>query len=267
MNFEVLMSVMDLKNEEDVLKKIHQNNIKTNILIINQVKNNENVFNMKNKNVRCFSVNERGVSKSRNKLLDLADADICIFADDDMIYDNDYEKKIIDAFNENNDAEMIIFYVGNYNKNREENKHIGNKKINILDIMRARTSGVAFRKSIIKNYNIRFNENFGQPNKFKKGEDTIFLADCLKKGVKIYSVDKKIGSVKNETSTWFTGYNNEFLFCQGALFYKVYGFYSKLICLQYVVRKYELYKKNLTIFEAYKQMILGINEAKKLSKE
>lgn len=257
------MSVINMQTKQDILQKINQNNITTDVLIMNQVRENKELLRFENDNIRCVSTNEKGVSKSRNSLLKLAKGDICIFADDDMIYDKNYYDIIIKSFDENKDADMIVFYIGNCNKNREKNKHIGNKKINILDIMRVRTSGIAFRKSIIKKYNINFNENFGPPNKLKKGEDTIFLADCLKKGVKIYSVDKKIGSVKNETSTWFTGYNKEFLFCQGAIFYKVYGAFSKIICLQYVIRKYGLYKENLNIFEAYKQMVLGIYEARK----
>ncbi len=261
MKLEVLMSIMNIKNEEQLKNKINQNNITTDVLVINQVENNEDIFEFEN--IRCFSMNEKGASKSRNNLMRLAKGDICIFADDDMIYDKNYENTITKAFEKNPDADIILFYIGNYNENREKNKHIGNKKINILDIMRARTSEIAFRKSFIEKYNIKFDENFGPPNKFKKGEDTIFLADCLKNKVKIYSVDEKIGSVKNETSTWFTGYNEEFLFCQGALFYRIYGIFSKLIFLQFVIRKYGLYKKNLSIFAAYKQMVLGAKMVKK----
>ena len=261
MKLEVLMSIMNIKNEEQLKNKINQNNITTDVLVINKVENNEDIFEFEN--IRCFSMNEKGASKSRNNLMRLAKGDICIFADDDMIYDKNYENTITKAFEKNPDADIILFYIGNYNENREKNKHIGNKKINILDIMRARTSEIAFRKSFIEKYNIKFDENFGPPNKFKKGEDTIFLADCLKNKVKIYSVDEKIGSVKNETSTWFTGYNEEFLFCQGALFYRIYGIFSKLIFLQFVIRKYGLYKKNLSIFAAYKQMVLGAKMVKK----
>ena len=261
MKLEVLMSIMNIKNEEQLKNKINQNNITTDVLVINQVENNEDIFEFEN--IRCFSMNEKGASKSRNNLMRLAKGDICIFADDDMIYDKNYENTITKAFEKNPDADIILFYIGNYNENREKHKHIGNKKINILDIMRARTSEIAFRKSFIEKYNIKFDENFGPPNKFKKGEDTIFLADCLKNKVKIYSVDEKIGSVKNETSTWFTGYNEEFLFCQDALFYRIYGIFSKLIFLQFVIRKYGLYKKNLSIFAAYKQMVLGAKMVKK----
>ena len=88
MKLEVLMSIMNIKNEEQLKNKINQNNITTDVLVINQVENNEDIFEFEN--IRCFSMNEKGASKSRNNLMRLAKGDICIFADDDMIYDKNY---------------------------------------------------------------------------------------------------------------------------------------------------------------------------------
>ena len=78
MKLEVLMSIMNIKNEEQLKNKINQNNITTDVLVINQVENNEDIFEFEN--IRCFSMNEKGASKSRNNLMRLAKGDICIFA-------------------------------------------------------------------------------------------------------------------------------------------------------------------------------------------
>ena len=44
MKLEVLMSIMNIKNEEQLKNKINQNNITTDVLVINQVENNEDIF-------------------------------------------------------------------------------------------------------------------------------------------------------------------------------------------------------------------------------
>ena len=55
MKLEVLMSIMNIKNEEQLKNKINQNNITTDVLVINQVENNEDIFEFEN--IRCFSMN------------------------------------------------------------------------------------------------------------------------------------------------------------------------------------------------------------------
>lgn len=61
MNIEVLLSTMNLHKDKEVDSFIKTTNINTKYLIINQ---NENKTEIKNKNV--ISINEKGLSKSRN---------------------------------------------------------------------------------------------------------------------------------------------------------------------------------------------------------
>lgn len=261
---EVLMSVMNLRNQQEFYEKIKQNKITTKVLVVNQIEEDKEIFNYKNENKTIYSFKEKGASKSRNRLIEKATGDICIFADDDMVYNEGYEKIILDEFEKNKDAEIIIFNIKNINKNREKIKKIRNKKINILDIMKVRSSQIAFRKEIIKKYNISFDENFGPNSIFEKGEETIFLADCLKKKIKIISRNVNIGNAYNYNSTWFTGFNEKYLYDQGAIFYRNYNNFYKIYILQYIFRKYKLYKNNVTLINAYKQMKAGALECKKL---
>ena len=46
---------------------------------------------MENKTIKIYSFDERGVGLSRNSALMRADADIIVFADSDVIYNDDYE--------------------------------------------------------------------------------------------------------------------------------------------------------------------------------
>lgn len=264
---EVLLSVMNIKNEIEYDELLKKNNIKGKVVTINQVENKEEIFSVSEGEKRIYSYAEKGASNSRNKLLEKANGDICIFADNDTVFVEDYEKIIEKEFVKNPKADIIIFFAENENKAREPNKRIGNKKINYLDIMRVRTNEIALKKETIekiKEKNIKFDCNFGPGGIFKKGEETIFMAELKRLGLKIYSVDINISTSKNEKSTWFTGFNEQFLYDQGAIFYKLAPKWYQILILQYIIRKHFLYKNNLNIFQAYKQLLLGVKECKKI---
>lgn len=263
---EVLISVMNLKNEDEHQKLLHSNGIKGKSVVINQVEKQNNIFSVPNNKNRIYSFKEKGASVSRNRLIELAKEEICVLADDDMKYVDNYEKIITEEYQKIKDAEIILFYVENINQNREKSKKIGNKKVGKFDIMRARTPEITFKRKELQKYGVKFDEDFGPNAIFPKGEETIFLSDCLKKGVKIYSVNKKIGYVEYKKSTWFTGFNKEFLNAQGAIFARIAPNAYKIYIIQYILRKHKLYKKNVSLLEAYKEMLKGAKKYKNAEK-
>lgn len=266
---EILLSIMKIKNEEEYNELLKRNNIDGNVIAINQVENESDIFNITKGKKKIISYKEKGVSRSRNKCIENANGDICIFADNDTRYVENYERIIKEVFKNKPNADIIIFYVENEYKKREKIKRIGNKKVRFLDIMKVRTSEIAMTKNAIeriKKMNIKFDSNFGPEGIFLKGEETVFVSELLKKGFKIYSVNKKIGAVYDTESTWFKDYNEKYLYDQGAIFYKISPKWYKLLNLQYIIRKYFQYRNNVSLCNAYKQMSLGAEKCKKMYK-
>lgn len=265
MKIEVLLAIMNLKNETEYKNILEQNNITGKVVAINQTK--QNTFNIEHGDRRIFSYKEIGVSNNRNRLLEKAEGDICVFADDDTVFVDNYEEIIRKEYEKNPKADMIIFFAKNQNNSREKNKRIGNKKINKLNLMKIRTYEITMKKQTlekIRKENLKFDTNFGPGGIFKKGEETIFISELLKMGIQIYSVDDKIGDTKNEQSTWFTGFDEKYLFDQGAIFYRIYHKWYKILIIQYLIRKYFLYRKNVSIKKAYKEMCAGANKCKEI---
>lgn len=265
MKIEVLLAIMNLKDEIEYRNLLKQDNITGKVVAINQVK--EKGFNIENGDTRIFSYKEVGASNSRNKLVEKAEGDICIFADNDTVFVDNYKEIIKKEYEKNSEADIIIFFAENQNSNREKNKRIGNKKINNLNLMKVRTNEITIKKQIlekIKKENLKFDTNFGPGGIFKKGEETIFISELLKMGMKIYSIDKKISTSRNEESTWFTGFDEKYLFDQGAIFYRIYHKWYKILIIQYLVRKYFLYRKNVSIKKAYKEMCAGAKKCKEM---
>ena len=259
LKIESLISIMNLKDVKEVENFIKNANITENVLFINQVKEEKDVFNYEDVHKRIYSFAEKGVSKSRNLALKYANCSIGILGDDDIKYEKDYKKLILDAYQKNKKADVIIFYVESKNKNRPLKK-IRKGKLFWPDIMKAVSSEITFKLEKIREKDIRFNENFGPGGTFSKGEDTIFLHDCYKKKLKIYSVPIKIGSVENKKSTWFRGYDEKFFYDQGAIFKQIQPKFYKILILQFIIRKKSLYKNRFTMKEIYNFIINGASK-------
>ncbi len=85
MNVEVLVATMNQK-DFSLIKKM---NLRGDAVIINQCKKDEYTeIDNNNHKIKFISCNEKGLSKSRNKAITNATGDICIIADDDIIYND-----------------------------------------------------------------------------------------------------------------------------------------------------------------------------------
>lgn len=249
MKVQVLVATMNQK-DYSLLDKM---NIKSDVIVGNQCeKNLIEYFEYNGHSSVYLNFNERGVGLNRNNALMRATGDICLFADDDMIYTDDYVEKVVAAFEKYSDADVIIFNLIEQNPKR----YIINKteKVGFLNYLRYGTARVAVRLKSIKENAIYFNQCFGGGTEHCHGEDSLFLTECLKKGLKIYAVPQYIAELTEErASTWDKGYDEKYLKDQGALYNAISKRWWKLLCLQDVVRRNRSYQKN--IWDAYKLMV------------
>lgn len=233
MKLEVLLSALNLD-----MKLLKKQNIKTDCVVINQC---DKEGYKKEKNFKIYSYKERGHSLSRTRAIEKSTGDILLLCDDDVVYDDNYEKTIIDSFKNNPKADVIFFNLVSINRDVKLNKK--NKRVHFFNALRYGSINIAFRKdSIIKN-NIKFNLLFGSKDYFKGGEDTLFIVDCLKKRLKLYSSKEFIGTVNNVKSEWFDGYNEKYFYNKGALFCAINKPLRKLLFLQYLIRYKSTYKE------------------------
>ncbi len=218
LSFEVLCVTMGQKNFD----KIKQMNIDSNVVFANQSDNNsfqkQSLSN--NKNAIMVTTNTIGVGKNRNIALTYSSADICIFADDDICYFEGYENIILNEFQKNKDADLIIFAYTTNDLNRKPPIIKKNKRIRVFSKLPYGGCNIAFRRSSLLESGITFNTLFGGGCKYPSGEDSIFLTQCRNYGLKIYTSVHKIGEISFETSTWFNGYDEKYFFGKGAFYQK-----------------------------------------------
>ena len=244
MKLEVLLSVMNLN-----IKDLDKMNITSLCTVINQC--NDKCYK-KYKNFKIYNYKEKGLSNSRNRGLEHIENDIVILCDDDVIYNKDYEKIILEEFKNNKEADIIIFNFESPNRKIKQNKK--NKRLHFYNSLRYSSFRIAFRKDSIKD--MRFNPMFGSGAKYSSGEDALFLVDALHRKLKIYSSTKYIGVVGQETSKWFDGYTKKYFFDKGALYTAINKKYRHLLILQYLLRHRET-TRTIKFKEAYKYMKEG----------
>ncbi|MBM7606286.1 glycosyltransferase involved in cell wall biosynthesis [Metabacillus crassostreae] len=262
MKVEVLVSTMHQKD----LTLINKMNIKGDAIIINQCDRNEYIeSNDHNRSLRMYSFSEFGVGKSRNNALMRSTGDICLMADDDMVYVDNYEEIVLNAFIENPKADMILFNVPILKKNGQKIIKVKeNKRVSFFNSLKYGTVNIAYRREKIIKRNIFFSLLFGGGARYGCGEDSIFITESLKKGMKIYSNKSIIAEIQEGESTWFTGYNEKFFFDKGALFAAISKKGAYLLAIQFIIRKRKLYLEgNLTLRVALRNMLLGIRNFKK----
>ena len=262
MKLETLVSTME-KSQNEIIQLYNKINIQTDAIIVNQKDstNSKQNYLINGKKVTIINSLEKGLSKSRNELLYNSNANIGIIADDDLVYLDGYDKIIEKAYKESKDADIICFKV--YKGEKPFKKYSDKQeKINFIKSFQKSSVEITYKvNSIIKN-NIVFDENFGAGSKkYTAGEENIFLIDCLKKGLKIIYKPIFIAKLDDtRKSNWFKGYDYQYFKTKGAVFYRISKFCCFMLILQFAIRKYRLYKKNLGIYEAVKYMLEGVKE-------
>ena len=234
------LQVLAAAVEQDVRALAESMNLSTDAIIVNQCGScSYEEFEYKGRQIRCFSMKERGVGLSRNTALLHADADIVLFSDEDLI-----------TFNFKVDERRATYY------NTEE------RPIRWYNYGRYPTYSVAVRLESIRKCNVSFSLLFGGGARYSNGEDSLFLHDCLKKGMHLYASTEEIGEEKYRESTWFKGYNEKFFLDRGVLYAHLYGKMAKLFSLRFLMAHGGEMCREISVKEAYGLMKKGIREGR-----
>ena len=254
-NVQVLVATMRQEN----FQKIEKMNIQTDAIFANQAnKFSIETCNADDKNIRMITTATQGVGVNRNIGLLNATGDILIIADDDMRYVDGYEQIVREAFDNCSKADAIIFNIVSIGgaEYRRENRKI--KRVRFFNAFNYGAARIAVKRTALSRHNIFFNTNFGGGTKFSSGEDSLFLADMLKKKLKIYCYPKTIAIVDQTQSTWFCGYTKKYFYDKGVLFAAISKRWAKLLALQDLIRHKNYKKSGLSFIQAFRLMKAGI---------
>lgn len=255
MKVEVLVATMNQK-DCSLYKKM---NLSTDVVFANQSDKYEyKEFKEGNKSIKIITTADRGVGKNRNNALLHSSGEICLFADDDMRYVDNYSEIVQRAFKEIPQADIIIFNIetiGRETRKRRMNSKI--KKVNIFNALNYGAARIAIKRNELLKKNIWFSLLYGGGAIYSSGEDSLFLTEAIRKGMKVYTYPAKIADIEQETSTWFNGYTEKYFVDKGIWIANAFPKIKKILVIFY---SYKLRKinKEFNSFDIYNMMMKGI---------
>lgn len=249
MSFQLLISTMN--------NKFHSRGINIPVphLIINQITSKDIIPSEDPSTINLF---KSGLSLSRNCALKNSSSDICLISDDDLMYEPNFDKKIIEVFEKYPRADIITFKI--LKESGVEFKNYKKKPFyhNMKSVMRVASVEIAFRRASIIN-DLEFDERFGLGAQFPSSEENIFLTDALKKGKTILFYPLVIATHPDVSSG--SNYQNPRLAkAKGAMLYRIFSWKGYFLCFIFAVRHYK--KTPYSLIRFSQKMLSGIAEFK-----
>lgn len=256
MTVQVLLSCMYEKD----YSIISRSNIQSDVVVVNQCDtNSKEILHFKNKkkeDCKALFINttERGLSKSRNMALKNAEGDICIVCDDDEEFFDNYVEIIKEAYSNNPKFDIITLEVV-----RKSMKSMSERRLNWINALKVASVTITFKRQSIIDNQICFEETIGSGISKAGGEENVFLYDSLRHGLKGLILPIPFARLREGDSKWFKGFTKEYFYDRGLMTKRLMGRYPALLyALYFLIRKKNIYCKDISISEASKYLLKGI---------
>ena len=257
MSIETLVVTINQRNH-DLVKKM---NLQTDSLVGNQCDQavSDDCFMYQGLAMTYLNRQERGAARNRNMVLEHAHADICVLADDDLRFVNGYPALVCEAFDACPQADVLVFNLIERRPIRKVNARY--ERVRWYNYGPYGAPRLVLRREAVLGAGIRFDEKFGGGARYSSGEDTIFLHDCLRSGLRVYTAPIALAELdQNSPSTHFTGFNRDFFFNKGAVYTCLHPVAYPLFSLFYVMRHRKEHQQHVSAWKALVYMAEGSHD-------
>lgn len=259
MRLQVLVSAVG----QDVEALAEHMNLQSDAIIINQTEHFAfHKYLHRGHEIRCYSFQEKGVGLSRNNALLRADKDILLFSDEDIVYEDGYAERVLAEFEKHPEADMLLFNMQVGEERATYHTHSFHR-VHIWNAGRYPTYSFAVRREKLHASRIAFSLLFGGGAKYSNGEDSLFLKDCLKYGLRVYAVPVNIGKETPRESTWFHGYHEKFFIDRGVLYHYLYGCLAVVMAARFLLAHGAVMCQEIPRKKAFGLMRAGIKSQKR----
>lgn len=193
MNFEILVSTM-FRTDLDFLDKMFSKNDKQKfqILIINQT-DEDRLLVSENPKINVINSFERGTSASRNLAIENCIGEVCLFADDDTIFESNFDKIILNEIKTINKNVYLFSFESTSGSNKQLHLNYPKQGLhNKKTLKKVHMITMVFYREKLLNSKIRFNKYFSLGGKFSGGTEYVFLRDAYSRGMNAYHIKKTI---------------------------------------------------------------------------
>lgn len=235
-----------------------------NILVVNQTDSSK-LLKSDYDNIRVINSFDKGLARSRNKAIQNAIGEFCLFVDDDVVFKPNFDVDIIEAFKSNPNAAIITFKMEDFEGNLFKN-YPSIKYHNLESIKEVNSVVIAFKTALILKNKLLFDVNFGLGSIFETADEYIFIREALKLKLRTIFEPKIILSHPSFSSGQDSG-NDRLIFARSALYYKYSGYlgYLKLCKYLYIVNQQGHIKSN-QLLKKFNVGLQGIKTYKSIIK-
>lgn len=268
MKFEILIATMfkvDLVFLNQIFSKNNINNY--TILVVNQTTTDKLLVSNKS-NIRVINSFERGTSASRNLAIKNAIGDICLFGDDDLVYEPNFAKTILSSFEKHPDAYLLSFEAISGESRKAHGNYPVTGKHTKKSLIPIHMVVMAFRRLKLLQSNVLFNEYFSFGGKFSGGTEYVFLMNAYFCNLVAYHISKTIVYHDGPSSGKDMGSDRSIHTNAARINHFNNSLYAKLWLIKYVVF---LVRKNYislnSLIMKYKVGLKGIKDYNELEKK
>ena len=257
MTFELLVSCVK-KDPHELAETMH---IASDAVIVSQLEDSssEETFDYNGNRITAFRTQTKGVGINRNTCIELSSADVLLFADEDIVYDEGYAGLVMKEFADHPEADVLLFNIRVCDERRTYWIE-SFAPVKWYNCGRYPAYSIAIRSAALKENGIKFSLLFGGGARFSNGEDSLFLKNCLDKGLRMFSTPVVLGEEVPRPSTWFNGFTDKFFYDRGVLYNHLYGKAAWMWGIRWLLKMRREYEPAYPFAKARKMLFLGIKE-------
>lgn len=175
LRIDVLVATMN-RDEDDFLDQMFPEPLpdEVTILIVNQ--SDVSQLTSTRPSVKVLNTTDKGLSKSRNKALAATTADICVFADDDVVFLPGFAAKISRAYQQLPHCDFIRFrYECAPGITAKSYPSHPKTDLSWTEVLSCSSLEMTLRPKAIRAQQLAFDDRFGLGSDYVMGEEQVFL--------------------------------------------------------------------------------------------
>ena len=190
----------------------------------------------KRQSFRFEELATKGVAKSRNRAIELAQGEYLIFSDDDITFSEQGLKEALEYLDGNPDISLLLGQATDDTGVLRKQYPDQITKLGSLNSARAATYEMIIRVADIRRLGIRFDEDFGAGAKNYLGDEYIFVVDLVRAGGKAIFAPISLAQHPTESSGSRWGSDNDRR-ARSVIFTRVFGSLAPFVRLPFGLRR------------------------------
>ena len=186
--------------------------------------------------VKVIKLGSRGVTKSRNAVLENTSSRYLLFGDDDITFNESGINEAISYLEAHPEIAILLMQAVDENGKLRKFYPKSAHSLKLTNSAKAATYEIMVRTESIKSAGIKFNENFGAGAKNYLGDEYIFIADALRAGLKGAFRPIVIAIHPSESSGNLRN-SSEDISARSKIFTRVFGIWAVPMRFAFILRR------------------------------